>query len=461
MYFFALSPPSKQLFGVGSRRSIQPMNVREQPVDVRRKQISHFPATLRADVKITSGFGRACARASEYAARALAVGRIAPLLAFALSIAGCGDGPSRSTPQPPGQSQHAGVAETDPAAARRADSGKPASRATAPKKDKPAPRGPRLKKVFSQPLPLSNDRLLDLTARRRWVAVSTQSGRVLLFDGKTGKKKWASKPLGRKLPDVELSADGSTLLATDDQLSNYVWKLRKNKTQARLYRTWHRKHGKDQTLSHDGRMLIREDARSSVRWYELSTYKMKWLAKARTIAIAGDGRVVACRDRKNRIEVRSSTTGRLVKRIGKIPKKALFALDGKGKQLAHTVDRESRTHLHIIEVASAETTTRSAPLPFTPQALEITVDPAVVLVWSKKGLALVALESGEILLTRKQKLRLATMAQGRLYAVPAGGGRLVAHQLVLPPNTPKTQKTARKEVQTSEDGHEGEEKLAQ
>jgi hypothetical protein len=367
------------------------------------------------------------------------------VLLLAFGEAGCASPARGPSTAPVGRSQHQGFDgeggsdDEEIKQGRRTDEkageGSPDS-AAAPrggddeKSEKVEPRKPHLKRIARMKLQLGGDEPVSVAATKGRVAVGTKQGRLVLLDAKSGAVQWTSEAKRQQLRDIRFSADGSAILATGELLSNFVWRIRKNK--ARFYRVWHRKHGDDQALSRTGRMLIREDARGSVRWYELSTYKMKWLVKASTIATSGNGRIVACRSWKGAIEIRGSKRGRLRHKIEGVGKNALLALDRDGRRLVHTVAGENEYRLRVVDTTSGEEIFLSEPLPSRPTSLTVTGSPALAVAWSKKSIAVIDIDNKTKVLTRKGPHGLIAPHGSKIYEVIKNQPQLIVFSVERP-----------------------------
>ncbi len=242
------------------------------------------------------------------------------------------------------------------------------------------------------------------------LALATTDGRVAVLDA-AGKLLWKSEPLEQKPVALVFSADGKRLLATGSERSNFVFEVETGK----LWRTWHRKVGDRQFLSADGSMLLREDVRHSVRWLQLSRYKMKWLVKGRLLALSGDGTKLLVLPRRGDLEVRDTVRGRLLRTFPRPKGEILAAALPNQAQFLHLLVRPPDGEPRLLVWDGRSNEGQGLPA----QALLEAPQSPVLLARSKEGSWVALLPCGRKLLPLRWQ-----PPQGRLLA--AGHGLLLA-----------------------------------
>jgi hypothetical protein len=277
-----------------------------------------------------------------------------------------------------------------------------------------------LKQLFTTtPLEGEGEQVTALAAGPSILLAGGRRGRVAVLDSATGKRLFTSRKVGKRLVHVFVSGDGNALMATDAALSNFVWRREAGKF--KYYRHWHRKTGRSQALSRSGRILIREDVRKSVRWYELATRKMKELVKARGVAASGDGRRVAVRNLKGEVEVRDGSTGRRLHLVSGVPKEArMMGLNANGELLVSVTPGTGAWTMEVREVKTGSVRHKVGPVPGKVEGLSVSGTAPVAVARTSAGLAVMVLDTGSLALKVSQRFALATVYGYRMFAVPAG-----------------------------------------
>ncbi len=219
------------------------------------------------------------------------------------------------------------------------------------------------------------------------LALATDDKRVHLLDPTSGKELWLSDPVDQSLSHLSFAAASPMLAAVGDQLSSYIWNLDEKK----LFRTWHRKAGRRQALSADGSMLVREDRRHSVRWFQLATYKMKWLVKARLLGLSLDGTKALCLTKQGNLELRGAHRGRLVRKVRGWKTVTMAAANqDASKVVVISVSGQGQARTWDLELRCTRTSGKASPtktrLASTPLDLVVLWPVRLALVRTAKGL---------------------------------------------------------------------------
>ncbi|MCD6497611.1 MAG: hypothetical protein J7M25_04805 [Deltaproteobacteria bacterium] len=253
-------------------------------------------------------------------------------------------------------------------------------------------------------------------AHKGVVAVATKAKTVLLLDGHSGKTLWTSQPLDQVIDALTFSADASRLAGVGDQLTSFVWDLAPKYA---IYRTWHRKAGHDQVLSPDGHRLVRVDVRHSIRWFELATYKMKWLVKATLLGASKDGSIVLCLDRKGNLSMRSAVTGRSVRMVRLGPDVVRATLDKTSNRLL--VLRKSGAGFQVeVRDAKGHDLGKKIMLPGEPLGLTL-LSQGQAVAWGAFGVAFLDLDKAVIATKRPDIKGFISISDKTLYVVGRHG----------------------------------------
>ena len=294
-----------------------------------------------------------------------------------------------------------------------ADASKQESETTEPRESNEVP---RIAEAYTANIPEDSSKILSLAARGEWLAAGTENGYVYLLEAKTGKLVWTSGKMEQKPQSIDFSADEKNLLVTGHNLSNFIWKIRANK--GKLYRSWHRKKGRRQTISYNGRMLIREDIRRSVRWYELASYKMKWLAKGRGLTASGDGKLVALQNKNGVMELRDTTAGKLEREVKGIPQKSNFALDQNGEKIIYTEQKESEWTLAVVDTKTQKQVFKSDAKKGKTKGLAVSPTKPYVTVWGDFGMVVYDIAREKLSISSKIRADKATILDNRMFLIP-------------------------------------------
>ncbi len=275
------------------------------------------------------------------------------------------------------------------------------------KESTPVEKVPELAGVFSIKVPADFGRVVSIGMHGQWIGIGTDTNRVHILDGKTKKPVWSSGGLEQQPMSISFSADGSHIMAGGKALSNYIWKVASGK--GKHYRTWHRKQGNMHVLSGDGSTLIREDIRKSVRWYELETYKMKWLAQGRRVAVSGDGRLIAMFNRKGVMEIRDSITGKLYHDLKNIPAKAHYALNNDGKVVFYIRESETGWSPAGVDAKTGEELFETKDREGKVRGFQLSPTKHYGIVWGDFGLSVIELAEGKTIISLPDRFRLAAI----------------------------------------------------
>lgn len=275
---------------------------------------------------------------------------------------------------------------------------------------------PKLVDLFSIRVPSEFGRVLSLGAHGRRIGVGTETNQVHILDAKTKKAVWSSGNLEQSPMCISFSADGSNIMAGGSGRSNYIWRVTAS-GRGKHYRTWHRKQGDMHALSGDGSTLVREDIRKSIRWYELATYKMKWLTQGRGLAVSGDGRRVAMFNRKGLLEIRDSITGKQEHSVKDIPAKARYALNHDGAAVFYVEESKDEWSLAGVNATTGEGVLETGPQKGKIQGFMISPTKPYGIVWGDFGLSVIELAQGKVIITRPDRVRLAAIYDDKVCTV--------------------------------------------
>ena len=273
----------------------------------------------------------------------------------------------------------------------------------------------QLTPIFQMTLP-AGTQPTAAAAHKGLVAVATKTKTVMVLDAHTGKTLWTSQPIDQVIDALTFSADASRLAGVGDQLSSFVWDLAPKYA---IYRTWHRKAGHDQVLSPDGHRLIRADVRHSIRWFELATYKMKWLVKATLLGASKDGTLILCLDRKGNLGLRSAVTGRATRTTPLGPGVVGAALDRPSNRLL-VVRRTAGGFQVEIRNAKGHDLGKKVTLPGKPLGLAL-VGAARAVAWGTFGVIFLDLDKAVIAARRPDIKGFISLSDKTLYVVGRHG----------------------------------------
>lgn len=353
-------------------------------------------------------------------------------------ISGCRSKGEKTTPSPSGEGDHAGTGEdrgSRPQGARSDRVGEVPSiardgRASSPERD-PRTAGARVPRLTETPRPVepvfslkliyaldpfAGGEIKALAVGSATLALAGPKKKILVFDSKTRQMVFKTRSPGTEVDQLAFSGDGTALMATDTSLTNYIWRKEENKL--KFFRKWYRKTGKAQALSRNGEMLVREDVRSSVRWYELRTHKMKELIKASGVVVSGDGKRVVVRAKNGALEVRSTLDGGRVATLKGISTEAMLGLSARGDRILVVLKGEAGWIAEIRDVSTGSSLFKVGPVTGKPSVVVVSGSSDLAGVAQENKLVILNLATGKVLYQLKKSVKYFGLYQNRLFLVP-------------------------------------------